>query len=496
MTNKDFSKIDKIFVPVCFVLGYFFIRWCLFGGVGIGVTAVGVLLLIAQTIYFILSHKPKPDLKTIIAFCVTLIFAAGFCLTASPFALVFNYIAFILGTVYVYYRACGNGISNHQGDYFFFDILKSVFVIPLCNLESLWSALLKKTEKQKEQKSGGSIIIGLLIAIIPVCIVTTLLSSDIAFSIALSKIFKFDLGEIAFSLFCLFIGTPVAMYFFGMIYGNAKHPVPEILTAEKADTTAEKVKIIPRITVYGAVIPLLFVYLFFFASQLIYFVSALQKMLPNNFSYAQYARRGFFELCAVCVINFAVICFMSIFTKRLDGKETRILRTLKVTLCIFTEAIIAIDIAKMFLYINEFGLTQKRVMTSWFMVLLGILFLLLLLKQIFPKFKITTPAVTAAVILSAVLIFSNVDAIVAGYNVSAYQNKKLESVDIYAMYKLDDSAVSFIIPLLDDPDYEVYVSASNFLSSRAESIKNRNLNEYTIHTFYAKKLLTEKGFIK
>ena len=135
-------------------------------------------------------------------------------------------------------------------------------------------------------------------------------------------------------------------------------------------------------------------------------------------------------------------------------------------------------------------------MTSWFMVLLGILFLLLLLKQIFPKFKITTPAVTAAVILSAVLIFSNVDAIVAGYNVSAYQNKKLESVDIYAMYKLDDSAVSFIIPLLDDPDYEVYVSASNFLSSRAESIKNRNLNEYTIHTFYAKKLLTEKGFIK
>ena len=41
-------------------------------------------------------------------------------------------------------------------------------------------------------------------------------------------------------------------------------------------------------------------------------------------TYAEYARRGFFELCAVCVINIAVISCIGFFTRK-TGREKPVL---------------------------------------------------------------------------------------------------------------------------------------------------------------------------
>ena len=497
MTKKEYLTVDKVFALLSIVLGYFFIRWCFLGGAGIGATAVSVCLLILEAVYFIFTAKNPLNFRTIIAFVTVTLFSAGFCMTGSPLALFFNFIVFSLGAVYVCFRAYGNGAGKSWGDLFFFDLLKSAFVIPFSSFPSLFPALFSRSGEKKERKNIRNIFIGFAIAIFPVFIVTALLASaDMAFSIVLKKLIRFDMDEIFTSFISLNLAIPVAMYFFGILYGNAKNPKPEILNAESAEDAAKKAQFIPRATAYGVIIPLILVYIMFFAAQCIYFVSAFSEMLPADFSYAQYARQGFFELCTVCIINFVVICLITAFTKRIDGKEAKIQRLLKALLCLFTEALIVIDIGKMFLYIGEYGLTQKRVVTSWFMILLGILFLLLLLKQIFTKFKITLPAAAVSVILSAVLIFGNVDGLIAKYNVSAYQSKRLESVDISAMYELDDSAIKYVLTLTDDSDPLVSMEAKDFIKCRANEIKEKELYTYTLHTFYAEKLLSEKGFIK
>lgn len=487
--TKTYNTVDRIFALLSLLVGYFFIRWCVFGGSGFGSTAVCIALLLFEVVYFVLSTKKAFKIKDVFALIILLVFSTGFAISGSALALFFNTLIFAVGSIYIFYRASGNLIGKKTGDYFLFDIIKALFIVPFRNLGAFFLSLFKKREGKEMKASTKYIWIGIAVAIVPVIIVTALLCSDSAFSSVLGHIFRFDFDAIFENLTYINFSIPFVVYFFSGFWGNLKSPCTEILTTEKADAAAERVKFIPRATTYAAVIPLLCVYALFFASQCVYFVSAFRKILPDDFSYSQYARQGFFELCAVCVINFAVICLVTAFTRRNDGKEAVLQRILKIMLCVFTEALVIVDIAKMMLYIGQFGLTQKRVVTSWFMILLGLLFLVLLIKQFIQKFKITIPSLAVTLILSGILIFGNVDACVAKYNVWAYQNEKLESIDISMMYELDDSAVKYVLPLVDDSDYIVYSEASSYLESKAEEIKDKELSEYTIHTITAKRLL-------
>ncbi len=491
--TKSYDKLDKTFAFICFILGYMFMRLCIIWSGGMGTMLTAAALLLVEAAYFLIAAKKKIDASLGLGFSLILILSLGFFFHSSPFIGFVNSVLFALLFVYVYYRACSNSIDKSFSKYLLFDIIKSAFVIPFNNVDAIWLSAFKKNEGT-EKKQGGSVIIGLLIAAIPVIIITVLLSSDAAFSVLLSKIIRLDLEEIFISIACLIFGIPAAMYFFGVLYGNLKNPKSEILSAEKAEETKKKAQIASVKTVFAATVPLILVYIIFFASQLIYFISAFKKMLPDDFSYAQYARRGFFELCAVCVINFVIICFITAFTKRNDSNMPILLRISSALISLFTIMLVIIDTAKMLLYIGEYGLTQKRILTSVFMLLLGLIFLFLLLKQIFKNFKISLPCAVVTIVLSLALIFGNVDGIIASYNVSAYKSGKLDSVDISAMHNLDDSCVHFVLPLLDDAIY--YYEADDFLTDRASKIQRRDYSEYTIYTFSAETALRKIGYLK
>lgn len=72
----------------------------------------------------------------------------------------------------------------------------------------------------------------------------------------------------------------------------------------------------PNAMVYAAVTPICILYVLFFVSQFPYFLGGFTGELAEGFTYAEYARKGFFELCAVCCINFAVIGIMSFMAKQ------------------------------------------------------------------------------------------------------------------------------------------------------------------------------------
>lgn len=492
MSERNYTTFDKIFGIVCLVLGYLTFRLSLLAGEGLGMCIVAILVLIAEVVYLAVSVKKAPSTSVITAFIVTFILSLGFLFTSVPQILFLNSVLVILGQIYVFYIACQNTVGERLGDYFFFDMIKSIFVLPFVNFAYIFPAVFRKNSDKKEKKYSGSVLIGLAVAIIPVIIIIALLvSADEAFRVVINKIFDFNVWDVFVEFFYVGLGVPIAMYLFGTFYGNSKNPMPKILSKEACDNASEKSKFIPRVTMCAAIIPIVLVYVGFFASQCIYFVSALHDMLPTNFNVVDYARNGFFELCAICVINFVIICAMTLLTKRRDSKEGKLIRILKGALCVCTEAFVFIDIAKMFMYIEKFGLTQKRVLTSWFMAVLGLVFLIILLKQIFVKFKVTIPAVSVAVIMSVVLIFANVDAVIAKYNVDAYLSGKLDSVDVYTFYNLDDSAVPHTLPLLECEDYDVIRQTKNYLASRRYDIEHKEWYEYNVHTYIANSLIAE-----
>jgi len=96
-------------------------------------------------------------------------------------------------------------------------------------------------------------------------------------------------------------------------------------------------------------------YLLFSAIQIVYlFIGNMQ--LPAGVTYAEYARRGFFQLLFVCVLNLAaVLSIQSYF------KENRVLKALLLAISGCTLIMTASSACRMLLYIRAYQLTFLRV---------------------------------------------------------------------------------------------------------------------------------------
>ena len=86
---------------------------------------------------------------------------------------------------------------------------------------------------------------------------------------------------------------------------------------EKTNEQKEKNKIqIFDFTIVITVTSLLcVVYIMYCLSQLTYFISAFKGILPADYTFAGYARKGFFECIPLGIINLLLIIVLTLFTK-------------------------------------------------------------------------------------------------------------------------------------------------------------------------------------
>lgn len=150
-------------------------------------------------------------------------------------------------------------------------------------------------------------------------------------------------------------------------------------------------------------------------------------MLPQGFIPADYARSGFFQICAVAFIDGLIIAVMGLTTKRHDKGLSAVFKIFIGILSLLTLLFIATAISKMVLYIDYFGLTSLRVYVTWFLLLLTAVFILAFLKQIFKSINITKNFSVIFVVLFFLLSFSNVDALIAKYNIDRYKDNTLKA---------------------------------------------------------------------
>jgi hypothetical protein len=139
--------------------------------------------------------------------------------------------------------------------------------------------------------------------------------------------------------------------------------------------------IVPTTITCSAVAPVCLLYVIFLISHFSYLTSALWGNLHADFSYAEYARQGFFELCAVAMINLVIIIFLNLFDKKADNNTTsKAVKFFTIFMVVSTVILIVTALGKMFLYIESYGLTRLRVYTSWFMILLLICFVIIAIR--------------------------------------------------------------------------------------------------------------------
>lgn len=449
--KREYSFAEMIFAWICFFMGYLFCR--VFPVV---LSPLGgflfVIALFAVTAVFLKLKKVRFGVMPCVMAAVAIAFSASLILSSNSFLYWLAYV-FALATYCAFvYRVCGNSVRDGFSGFIAADYFNAVFSAPFASVQCAWKAAFSGEAAGKLKKTLIKILCGIAVAVIPTAIVGGLLSYDDGFNKIMGKIFDFDMGTIFGHIGSMLIGFLVGMYLFGLYVSSVDKYTQGALTEEILSEKLKKMRIAHVLTVAVASVPLLFVYVVFFISQWQYYVSGFTGVLPEEFSYAEYAREGFFQLCAVAFINLAVIIIIGLLAKRREENTPVLIKIITVVFSLFTLVLISTAISKMAMYIGSYGLTQKRVYSTCMMVVLAVVFVLIILKQFIPKIAVAAFSLAASVLLFAVLSLGNIDAVIAGYNVDRYIDGSLPTVDIEAMDDLGDAAIPELVRLANYMD--------------------------------------------
>lgn len=415
--KKPFCSLsESIFALVFCFTGYFFIKLFLQNECGI---AASLFLLATLTASAVLAKLRKAcgSRYSKLYFTLSAVFSLGIGISSSG---TIRFMDFCFAALFfaMWAFALNNPEWQGFGRNTFNSVTEAVCGVSTRNFTACPKAAFSLFRRKSGAKNAGYVVIGLLLSVpVTIIVCVLLVSADDGFGDMLEKI----TGGISLDGFWTFIfGLPVSFLLFGIVYAavsaKGKLRTDEVLFEERS----ERMRIAPSALICAFTAPLCVVYVLFFFSQLSYFISAFGGVLPEKFSASEYARRGFFELCAVAVINLLVIAAINVFCRRDDGKSA-VLKVLTVIFSVFTLILIATAESKMFLYISRFGLTPKRVYTSWFMFILAVVFVLIMISRFkaFPAAKVGAAVITAAALL---LGFCGADGLIARYDVSLIES--------------------------------------------------------------------------
>lgn len=377
--------------------------------------------------------------------------------------------------VYLYfiYSVFGNSIEGGFSNFIAADFIKAALVMPFESFGNIFGSL-----SASMGKKGGKfllrVLLGVAIAIIPTAIIIALLSYDKGFTDIMGNLFNFDFDDVVSQISSIAFGLVIAMYTFGLFVSSVDKKLPDNMSKDKCRSFLKKLKITPVVTVCIAVVPILAVYIIFFVSQWQYYVSGFSGVLPKDLSYAEYAREGFFQLCTVSFINLLIITAISLFMKRSGKAPGIILKVISLIFAVATLVLIATALSKMYMYIDFYGLTPRRVYATWGMLVLTAIFLLIIIKQFLPRFKLIAAIIFVVVILFGALALSGVDSLIAEYNVDRYVEGSLDSVDVDAVLELGDAGIEQLVRLAK------VIDAKN--GTDIASIKPEQLHTYSMYT--------------
>ncbi len=451
------TRRDVVFAIMLALLAILAADFYLWGGAGLGAAVVTALVFFTGACYLI-KHRKRITAYGIYCGLAYLAGAGAFVFSNGGFIKFLMVLCLmILATVAIMelLQLRQNKDSSYRtlGDFFY-----TAFGLTFGSIGRCIYALFHRKTKDglSENRKIGIALIGVACALpLLLIIIPLLMSSDAAFSTLLERLALDNLSELLGSGL---LGLVAFILIFGRLLAA---PLAKRKTTEPRGTGG----VAPTaICSFLGVITL--VYVLYLVSQLAYFFNAFSGLLPEDFTVAEYARRGFFEMCAICAINLLLIFLATLLCKKDKPMAPLSVRLFSLFFCVFSLVLIATALSKMFLYIDSFGMTHLRIYTSVFMIFLAVVFLAVGVRLFVWKVPYVKIAVVTASLLLIATCYANVDSIVAEYNVTAYKTGKLDSIDMDTLWGLDrDSAVPWVLELIDDKDANVADNATRILES-------------------------------
>lgn len=229
-----------------------------------------------------------------------------------------------------------------------------------------------------------------------------------------------------------------------------------------------KLSMVETSIIMGSVVAL---FAAFVVVQFAYFFGGERTLEVSNISYAQYARRGFFELVAVSVMTLGLSLILDHVSVRQGKRENNIFRVLALLIVGLTSIMLVSASQRMYLYEEAFGFTQLRVYTHVFMLWLGVLFGFFVLAVFRLRMNIFSLGVVLAVIgYLMTLNVMNVDRYIADRNIARYHDG--QELDIAFLNILSSDAVPPILDLWNESEEgtEVHTWSGQWLAKQLNSL--------------------------
>lgn len=327
------------------------------------------------------------------------------------------------------------------------DLIYGMIARPLANLFKPFSILAEFVRRKGVPgrfAALGKVLIGLLVSIpLLMMIVSLLASADEVFNHWLGQIpnlfENININEfIGRTILVLLVTCVLFSYFWSLINQKLQHE-----NLQKPQL-AISFRFLDPVTVITILILVNIIYVIFTLIQFSYLFGSLSYGLPQEFTYAQYARRGFFELVAVTLINLMILLGNMNLMKPGQSAIHRLIQVLNSILVACTLILLFSAHFRMSLYEEMYGFTYLRVLTHAFMAYLLALLAATLYKVWKEKISLLKAYIIISVIAYTIINYANIDVGIAKGNIERY-HKEGQRIDISYLTSLSYDAVPDLI---------------------------------------------------
>ena len=348
-------------------------------------------------------------------------------------------------------------ISDFQIKSIIYKIILMIFE-PLNYIGDVIRAVLKefnpkeKDEQIGEKKEKNNIFKAVCFTgTIALIVIGLLCSADNEFAKIFSTIFKdiniFNVSELTGRIIIIII----AFFYFAGFFMNMLDKENGLKEFEKDEKTEKK----ESYTIRMMITVLNLVYLVFCFTQI--------KVLftEQNIKYSEFARKGFFQLMIVSLINIVMILKANNKNLKETEKQEKYKKTMCIVMVIFTLIIIISAFARMTLYQQNYGYTRLRILVDYTLITEIILLIPTIIYILKNKIDLIKTYFVIIITMYCLVNFINIDKIIMKNNFNRY--KETGYIDLNYLMEMNNS--DLIEQLLELKDTEFKYSEKAYSQS-------------------------------
>ncbi|WP_404451859.1 DUF4173 domain-containing protein [Virgibacillus necropolis] len=334
--------------------------------------------------------------------------------------------------------------------------------------------LVSRNMDESTSQTMKRVLIGLLIGLPLLGIITGLLmSADAVFQEMVLRlpqfIFDFNLEGI-FRTVAVLVFTALFFGILQVLRIKTRTPIQEKNDAENGTISCNGVTAVTILILLNAV------YALFTAIQFTYFFS---DGLQGGYTYAEYARRGFFELIIVTLINWTIlICCLKLV--REQGAKMKLVLKLMYSLLVTVSGVMLVSAyQRLSMYEAAYGFTMERILAHAFMIFLIVIFAYTLFRVWFERLALLHFYLIAGLVFYTGLNVMHIEQIIVDENLERYE--RTDKIDIHYLNALSSTGVEGLIELYKvNPDYP---ELEQMLYNRQQMMEDNSLDHWQSFNF-------------